>query len=241
MNVEEPVQPGDIFNVELTVQCDGADSYDVMTTVSFDNSGSISPLSPTLVSLGDIMEGETHTVTYQLLVKGDIKAGQYPMMFTAMYTNSKGMPTSLVETLTIMVEGLIDFQLIDIPHIGVLRGGEAELEADLLLVGTESVEFVSIDVVEDAFIKRVKGSEEYIGAVDPDSPIPFDISFKIDDEAETGEHDITLNVRYRDHLNKQHETSLEIPVEILEGEIESPTGGRNGGIWVWIRRLLGLN
>jgi hypothetical protein len=237
--LQESIRPGDIFTVRLTVKCSGAESYALLSNVAFGTMSSISPISPTTVSLGDLVVDDTVTVSYQLLASGDVSAGQYPVTSTITYTNSKGVKGTLTETFTILVDGLIEFSLLDVPTEKVPVGETSELEADLLLIGTESVQFVAIGVVEDGVIERVSGSDEYIGAVDPDSPIPFDIKYKVRDDAPEGSHELTLSVQYRDHLNKEHIDEMTLDVEI-GGVVDDLPEPEQGGIWAWIRRLLGL-
>ena len=237
--VEDTVLPGDIFTVEISVSCTGADAYDLLGSISFASTTPISTIGPSIVNIGDIIAGETKTVEYSLLASGSISAGQYPMITTITYTNNRGVASTLTETMTILVDGLIDFDLLDTPSITASAGSSQEFEADLLLIGTESVEFVSIGVVEDDVITRVSGSDEYIGAVDPDSPIPFDVNYKINPDASQGEHELKLNVKYRDHLNKEHEEQIGISINIGELIDETPEPTQ-GGFWTWIRRLLGL-
>ena len=237
--LQESIRPGDIFTMRLTVKCNGAESYDLLSNVAFGAMSSISPISPTTVSLGDLAVEDTVTVSYQLLASGDVSAGQYPVTSTITYTNSKGVTGTLSETFTILVDGLIEFSLLDVPTEKVPVGETSELEADLLLIGTESVQFVAIGVVEDGVIERVSGSDEYIGAVDPDSPIPFDIRYKVSEDASEGSHELKLNVMYRDHLNKEHEEQMSLDLEI-GGVVDDLPEPQQGGIWAWIRRLLGL-
>jgi hypothetical protein len=237
--LQESIRPGDIFTMRLTVKCSGAESYNLLSHVAFGTMSSISPISPTTISLGDLSIDDTVTASYQLLASGDISAGQYPVTSTITYTNSRGETGALSETFTILVDGLIDFELLDVPTEKVPLGETSELEADLLLIGTESVQFVAIGVVEDGVIERVSGSDEYIGAVDPDSPIPFDIIYKVSDDAPEGNHELKLSVQYRDHLNKEHEEQMSLNVEI-GGDVDDLPEPQEGGIWAWIRRLLGL-
>jgi hypothetical protein len=234
------IRPGDEFEISLKVECSGAEAYDVLVSASFGTMGYISPLSPTTISLGDLGAGETSDVTYSLLASGDISAGQYPLIATITYTDSKGIAKNFLETLTIMIDGLIKFELLDNPPISVKPGETSEIEADLLLVGTESIKFVSIEMEENTVFKQVDGSEEYIGAVDPDSPIPFDIDFKISENAEPGKYYMNLNLQYRDHLNKEHEEEMSLDVSVIAGSnAEVQDKGINGLIF-WLRRLFGL-
>jgi hypothetical protein len=101
------------------------------------------------------------------------------------------------------------------------------------------VQFVSIELIEDDKIDLVSGSEEYIGAVDPDSPIPFDISFKIQENADEGPHDMKLRINYRDHLNKEHSEELSLTVNIGSGQRPEENSSGRRGIIGWLLRLIG--
>jgi hypothetical protein len=238
--LQQSVCPGEAFDMQIQVDCNGASAYEMMSTLSFGSSTGVSPLSPTTTVLGDLEPGETAIVTYRLLAGGSISAGQYPVTVTLTYTDSRGVSRSLSEVATIMVNALIDFELLDETNMGVYAGEQLELEADLLLVGTGSVQFVSVRLVDDDVFSLVAGSTEYIGAVDPDSPIPFDIDYRVADDAEPGIHDMTLIVQYRDHLNRVHEETLENTVTVGEGaRPEANNGQKRGGIFGWLSRLFG--
>jgi len=237
----EPIRPGDVVVLRLEVACTGAKAYEVKTSLAFAPGVGISPLSPTLVDLGDMDAGGVTDAAYSLIVDGGLEAGQYPGTLILSYLDADGVPRSLVESVTLRVRGIVAFSLINDDPVSVAAGAETELEADLLLIGTESVQFVEIEVEAAGVFRRVSGSGEYIGAVDPDSPIPFDVNFGVADDAEPGEHALRLAVGYTDDMNQEHEESLELPVTVSE---LSPDGdvahGSTGGFWVWLRRLLGL-
>ncbi len=238
IEVDGSVYPGDDFTVEVEIESTGADAYDVMAVLGNDLTGSISSLSPTTIWIGDIEAGETLSTSYRLLAKGDISAGQYPLTLTLSYTNNKGVASMLTETVTVQVEGLIEFELLDAPTLDAQIGKITELEADLLLIGTESVDFVSLEVVVSSVVQAVSGSEEYIGAVDPDSPIPFDVKFRVEPGTAKGEETLELRITYRDHLNQEHTATLETGIEIVDPVTETST--ENIGIWGRFLRFLGL-
>jgi len=156
------------------------------------------------------------------------------------YLDNKGMQGQIAEVLTITVEELIEFELLDVPTLMVKKGETMELESDLLLIGTDSVQFVSIELESDDIFKRVSGSTEYIGAVDPDSPIPFDINYKVSEDAPEGDHAMSITVRYRDHLNREHEELLELDVTVAGNVNDDTPATETPTFWVWVRRLLGL-
>ena len=237
----EVVNPGDTVSMSLELSCTGANAYDVKSTLRFDPMTGISSLGPSLVALGDLEPGETIEVPYSLLLDGGLRAGQYPASLTVSYLDSDGIPRSLVESVTLSVRGIVDFTLINDEVVTVSTGEIHSFEADLLLVGTEGVQFVEIEVVGDTVFDTVSGSSEYIGAVDPDSPVPFDLNFEVDEGTETGEYTLTLKVNYKDDLNQDNEDTVELSVYVGEPSPEpQSTQGSSGGFWGWLRRLLGL-
>jgi hypothetical protein len=236
-----PVRPGDEFELVLELECLGSDAHDVKAALSLDPLTGISTMSPTLVSLGDMDSGERSQARFDLLVSGNVRAGQYPGIATITYLDADGVPRSLRETVTLSVRGIVEFTLINIDSVSARVGESTELEADMLLVGTESVQFVNIEVVEDSVFERTTDSEEYIGAVDPDSPIPFEVWFRVAEGTDTGEYTMTLKITYQDDLNQEHVETLRLKVDVEEpssqGDMQTSS---TGGFWVWLRRLLGL-
>jgi hypothetical protein len=223
--LQDSVKPGDVYTVTLRLKCIGADAYDLIGGLELAQNSMISPISPTRISLGDVSVDSFVELRYDLLASGDVSAGQYVLPVRVSYTTSKGLPGMLVETFTLLVDGLIEFDLLDIQSELFPVGTVSEVESDLLLIGTESIEFVSIGVVENDVFERVSGSDEYIGAVDPDSPIPFDVSFRVKDDVEFGSHALDLVIKYRDHLNTEHEESLSFDLEIGQPVLGTDTDG----------------
>ena len=237
----DPVRPGDEFELVLELECLGSDAHDVKVALSLDPLTGISTMSPTLVSLGGMDSGERSQAKFDLLVSGNVRAGQYPGIVTITYLDADGVPRSLRETVTLSVRGIVEFTLINVGTVSARVGEPKELEADMLLVGTESVQFVNIEVVEDSVFERTAESEEYIGAVDPDSPIPFEVWFRVADGTDTGEHTLTLKITYQDDLNQEHVETLRLTVDVEEASsLSDMQASSTGGFWVWLRRLLGL-
>jgi hypothetical protein len=240
ITMPEHLKPGDVFDLKVNVQCTGADAYDIITKLSFGAVTALSPLSPTAASVGDLNVGKTVIVDYRVLVSGDVKAGQYPVSLSISYTNSKGTSDTLTETITVMVESLIDFEVLDAPTITVKKGEASEIEADLLLIGSDSVQFVSVELVESPVLMRVSGSTEYIGAVDPDSPIPFNIKYRVAADAPEGSHTMSVRVNYRDHLNREHHEDVGLGVTVVGAQSGGAETPEAPPLWMWVRRLLGL-
>lgn len=233
------INPGHRFDLDLELEVSGAKAYEITTVLNIPPTTSLSSLSPTILRLGDLLPGETAKAQYNILANGGSQAGPYPITVTTSYINSKGQSQTKTETITILLEGIVDFTLIKRTVPEIERGIETEIESDLLLIGTERVRFVELTLIEDEVFKSVPGSTEYIGAIDPDSPIPFRISVDVDEDVAIDNHVIRLRVKYLDHLNRENQDEVNLPVKVIQRaqEIEASSGG---GFWLWIRRLLGL-
>lgn len=237
----EAISPGDVVDLSVELTCLGARAYDVKAMLHLDPLTGISTLSPTLIALGNLEPGKLTEASYRLLVDGGLKAGQYSATLSLSYIDVDGVPRSLVETMTLRIRAIVEFRLINMEPIIAERGGVTEFEVDLLLIGTESVKFVTIEVVEDMLFRRTSDSVEYMGAVDPDSPIPFDLEFEVVEGTETGDYSLTLKVAYTDDLNQEHEEYIVLEVTVIEASAELETSSDSGGgFWLWLRRLFGI-
>jgi hypothetical protein len=155
------------------------------------------------------------------------------------YLDVDGVMQSDVESVTLSVRGIVEFSLINVETVNADVGEVMNLEADILLIGTESVKFVDVWAEGDQHFEATLGSREYIGAVDPDSPIPFDVDIAIREDTPPGDYDLNLGLKYTDDLNQEHEASISVPVRVMESTDEVTISG-GGGFWGWLRNLLGL-
>jgi hypothetical protein len=236
----ETIKPGNIVDITLDLACLGARAYEAKAILSLDPLTGISILTPTLVALGGLNPGESTNVAYELIVGGSTRAGQYPATVTLTYIDGDGVPRSLMERVTLIVRGIVEFSILNNSPIVAEAGGITEFEADLLLVGTEGVRFVAVELLEDANFNRTTRSWEYLGAIDPDSPTPFSLEFEVEGGTLPGGHTMSLNVTYTDDLNQKHDKVLGLPVTVVESTAQKPSQGTTGGFWVWLRRLFGL-
>ncbi|RLI19027.1 hypothetical protein DRO49_01390, partial [Candidatus Bathyarchaeota archaeon] len=230
-------KPGESLTLTLNLKCVGAEAYEVKVTLTPDPMGVFSLTTPSLQYIGDLKPGERASVSYKLRVDGEAKAGQYPLTLQITYIDSDGLPGSAAEAVTLMVTPLVEFRILVDGPIHAYKGASATLSGDLLLIGTESVRFVELGVEGDNVFKAV--DSEYVGEVDPDSPIPFDLTFTVSGNATEGVHSLRVRVSYLDNLNRRRSVVVEVPIQI-EAQQEVEVVRKRGGIWLLIRWLLGI-
>ncbi len=234
------VIPGEQFSIDLQAVCADAAVYNVKAVLTTDVTGLISPMNPTTVSLGDLSIGGSAKFTYVLLLSGAATAGDIPLTVSVKYLDAKGVQGVATETITIPVENLVQFLLMEDLAITAERGSTQTLEADLLLVGTGKVEFTRIQVLPDSHVNQIAGSTEYIGAIDPDSPVPFTLRYGVSNSSATGDYSLMLRITYLDSRNTQQNATLNVPLTVTNPSSVITTPSSDGGIWGWLRRLFGL-
>jgi hypothetical protein len=234
------VVPGEQFSINLEATCTDAAVYNLKAVLTPDSMGLISPVNPTTVSLGDLKVGESVKFTYTLLLSGSASAINIPLSVSLKYIDSKGLSGAATETITIPVENIVKFTLMQDQIITAERGGNTTLEADLLLIGTGRVEFAKIQIIELGPVKQVVGSTEYIGAIDPDSPVPFTLKFAIENASTLGDHQLKMKITYLNSRNVEQNSTISVPLNVINPVVKTTLVTNDGGLWGWLKRLFGL-
>ncbi len=241
------VFPGNESAVKLELKNWGSNAYDVQAKLTIDSQSPFVSLDPTLVFVGDLRLNQTATVVYNLSVSGDAEVKLHRLPLVISYYDVNDQPDSLTEDISIRVHSIIGFRLLDIqPSIITAEPGETvTIEADLLLLGTETVEFVEIEIVENRSIGpflSISQSYEYIGRVDPDSPVLFNIQFVVDSNATAGSYTLQIRVNCWDGYNQQRQTVIGLPVVVNESSNQNAASSSTlwDVIWIAIRILFGV-
>ena len=241
------VFPGNESTVELELKNWGSNAYDVQVQLTINSQSPFVSLDPTLVFVGDLRLNQTATVAYNLSISGDADASLYRLPLVISYYDVDDRPDSLTEDISIRVHSIIDFRLLDIqPSLVVAKPGETvTIEADLLLLGTETIDFTEVEIVENLSIgpfSTVPESYEYIGRVDPDSPVLFTIQFVVDSDATSGNYALQIEVGCWDGYNQKRQVMIELPITVEESSNQNE--GTNltlwDMIWIVIRMLFGV-
>jgi len=241
------VFPGHNLTVEMKLKNWGADAYDVQAKLTIDSQSPFVSLDPTLVFVGDLRLNQTATVVYNLNISGDANANLYRLPLVISYYDVDDQPDSLTEDISIRVHSIIGFRLLDIePSTITAEPGETvTIEADLLLLGTETVEFAEVEIVENRSISpflSIPQSYEYIGRVDPDSPVLFNIQFMVDSNATAGSYTLQIRVNCWDGYNQQRQKVIGLPVVVNESSNQNAASSSTlwDVIWTVIRILFGV-
>ena len=230
------VVPGESFTLPLEVNCTEATSYNTVTSLTLDSTGLLNPLSQTVISLGDLKPGSSVPLAYKLILDGSASPGQIPVKVNVSYTDAKGQPGSTSGVFTIVVSEFTRFTLLSNQTFTATQGSTLSISSTLLLIGSSPTKYTNIEAVAAAPFTSQAGSNEYLGAIDPDSPVPFTVTIGTAN-AQPGSYTLHLSVSYYNDLNTQVVKTINVPVVITQLSTRT-TGGTTtsgGDLFGWIR------
>jgi hypothetical protein len=242
LNPGSTVYPGEKFTMNLEVNCSDATAFNTIATLTLDTTGFVSPLSSTTNSLGTMKPGDKAKLTYDLILDGSTTISSIPLTVVIKYINSNGQAGSSSESLTVVVDEYTQFSLINGSPLTVVQGSTLSVQSNLLLIGTGRIQFTYIEALPEGPFMNQTDSSEYLGAVDPDSPVPFSINVGTASSARPGNYSLQLKISYFNNMNLQVAKTISVPVAITQRITTRPTGttSTSEGILGWIRTILGI-
>ena len=250
----EPLQPGQQFALELTVQNVGnAKAQRITMIVGGGSSGSggltpqpggvsggtgdfanFAPVGASNVqSLGDLPSGEKIQVAQNLIVNVSTNPGAYPMRITFSYLNDKNEVISDEQVITLLVYSLpnvnVSFYRTPDPFFA---GQPGMLPLQVVNVGKRFA--VLGDIKVEAEGGMIENGTSLVGSLEAGGYFTLD-SFLTPDQPGTLSLNITID--YIDDFNQPRTIEKKLEVEVLEAIIEEPMmdpsmGGGGGETFV---------
>ena len=243
----DPLQPGEQFNLTMTVQNTGNIPAQRVTMIVGGGSGGTSNLTPqpggvsggsgeftnfapvgasNVQTLGDLPAGGMIQASQSLIVNVSTNPGAYPMKVTFSYLNDKSEVINDEQVITLLVYSLpsVDVSFYRPPdpffvgQPGALPLQVVNLGRRLSVLGTMKV------TSEDGFIEN---GVSLVGPLDQGAYFTLDSVF-VPDQAGTMTLDITID--YTDDFNQPRTITRTLEVEVMEAFIEpTPDPSMGGG------------
>ena len=145
--------------------------------------------------LGSITSDSSKTITTDVYIPSNIKDETLQIPIIIRYNDVNANQREISRTVDFYVKGLIDLKIFNIDVI--------ELSNNKIIVGEIINEgnqdglfgFISLESRKDS---NLVSQQQFIDEIEIDSPVPFNIPIEFEGEPIYGEHDITLNLRYKD-------------------------------------------
>ncbi len=210
---------------------------------------SVASTSSSVTNLENVIFDQTHwdvgtidpqsSVTFSLkvFVPETVKNEPLHLPMTISYYDAHGELETVTRVTDFYINGLVDPSIYGVKVIDL--SGKQTVIGEILNEGNSDglFGFVTLKPRGDSNIKE---STQYIDEIEPDSPVPFNIPIDFDGVSLTGEHDITIEVRYKDSMREEHTLSYDTTIDVSTLSIldteegDSPMGAIAGIIIIGI-------
>ena len=210
---------------------------------------SVASTSSSVTNLENVIFDQTHwdvgtippqsSVTFSLkvFVPETVKNEPLHLPMTISYYDAHGELETVTRVTDFYINGLVDPSIYGVKVIDL--SGKQTVIGEILNEGNSDglFGFVTLKPRGDSNIKE---STQYIDEIEPDSPVPFNIPIDFEGVSLTGEHDITIEVRYKDSMREEHILSYDTTIDVSTLSIldteegDSPMGAIAGIIIIGI-------
>jgi len=210
---------------------------------------SVASTSSSVTNLENVIFDQTHwdvgtippqsSVTFSLkvFVPETVKNEPLHLPMTISYYDAHGELETVTRVTDFYINGLVDPSIYGVKVIDL--SGKQTVIGEILNEGNSDglFGFVTLKPRGDSNIKE---STQYIDEIEPDSPVPFNIPIDFEGVSLTGEHDITIEVRYKDSMREEHILSYDTTIDVSTLSIldteegDSPMGAIAGIIIIVI-------
>ena len=178
--------------------------------------------------VGTILPNSSVEFKINIFVPESIKNEPLHLPMEVSYFNSHGEAKTVTRDTDFYINGLVDPYVYGVKVIDL--SGKQTVIGEILNQGNSDglFGFVTLKPRGDSNIQE---STQYIDEIEPDSPVPFNIPIEFVGGERGGEHDITIEVSYKDSIRNDeiitYDTTINVDGLSLMGtsDSDSPAGG----------------
>ena len=145
--------------------------------------------------VGNINSKSSRYLTATVYIPEGLKGDTLRIPLAISYYNAHGDKHEISKIVDFYIKGLIDLRIFNVDVIEL--SGTQMVVGEIINEGNEDglFGFVTIEPRGDS---NIKSNTQFIDEIETDAPVPFNIPIEFEDELRSGEHDITITVRYKD-------------------------------------------
>jgi hypothetical protein len=245
----DPLQPGEQFNLAMTVQNAGNARAQRITMIVGGGSSGTSSLTPqpggvsggggeftnfapvsasNVQTLGDLGAGEAVQAKQDLIVNVSTTPGAYPMKVTFSYLNDKGEVINDEQVITLLVYSL---PIVDVsfyrPPDPFFVGQPGALPIQVVNLGKRLSVLGTIKIT--APNGTIENGTSLVGSLDAGGYFTLDAMITPE---QSGKLNLDITIDYTDDFNQSRTITRQLEIEVMEGVIEptpDPSLGGGGG------------
>ena len=145
--------------------------------------------------VGNINSKSSRYLTATVYVPEGLRGDTLRIPLSISYYNAHGDKHEISKIVDFYIKGLIDLRIFNVDVIDL--SGTQMVVGEIINEGNEDglFGFVTIEPRGDS---NIKSNTQFIDEIETDAPVPFNLPIEFEDELRSGEHDITITVRYKD-------------------------------------------
>jgi len=145
--------------------------------------------------VGNINSKSSRYLTATVYVPEGLRGDTLRIPLSISYYNAHGDKHEIAKIVDFYIKGLIDLRIFNVDVIEL--SGTQMVVGEIINEGNEDglFGFVTIEPRGDS---NIKSNTQFIDEIETDAPVPFNLPIEFEDELRSGEHDITITVRYKD-------------------------------------------
>ncbi|MFO7537645.1 MAG: hypothetical protein R6X32_06245 [Chloroflexota bacterium] len=240
-----PLQPGNQFNLRLTVQNQGSLRAKEVTMILGGGSltggnaggtpdpggglsggggdfGNFAPVgSSNVQAMGSLAVGASATVEKSLIVNASAKSGAYPVKITFVYTDDEGHTYADDQVITLLVYQLPQVDLAFYSEPPPFFAGEmAPLPLQVTNIGRSLVTLGNFRVT--AVGSQLMNNSIFVGSLEAGGYFPLDALLMAE---QPGPLDLIVSIDYTDDFNQPQTISRTLKIEVMESFMPEPGEG----------------
>ena len=184
--------------------------------------------------VGTIKPNSAESFSFRVFVPENIKNEPLHLPMEVSYYDAHGESQTVTRVTDLYINGLVDPYVYGVKVIDL--SGKQTVIGDILNQGNSDglFGFVTLKPRGDSNIQE---STQYIDEIEPDSPVPFNIPIG---DASNGEHEITIEIKYKDSLRNDHIITYDTTVNVSAPLIASSGDGDYTGAIIAFIVILGI-
>ena len=169
--------------------------------------------------VGTINPNSAESFSFKIFVPENIKNEPLHLPMEVTYFDAHGETQTVTRVTDLYINGLVDPYVYGVKVIDL--SGKQTVIGDILNQGNSDglFGFVTLKPRGDSNIQE---STQYIDEIEPDSPVPFNIPIGT---ASNGEHEITIEVKYKDSLRNDQVITYDTTIFVNAPLIANTSGG----------------
>lgn len=159
--------------------------------------------------IGNINPKSAKHLTATVYVPEGLRGDTLRIPLLISYYNAHGDKHEISKIVDFYIKGLIDLRVFNVDVIEL--SGSQMIIGEIINEGNEDglFGFVTVDSGKNS---NIKSNTQFIDEIETDAPVPFNIPIEFEGEPRSGEHDITITIRYKDSVRDEifltHDTTV---------------------------------